>query len=389
MMEVDESPANEHKAAKADPEVQLYLTLLVVVYFIDQKNLETAFALAEGLVVAVQNFNRRTADSIAAYVYFYYSLLHEKLGKLAECLPVLLAAQRNASLRHDTDSEAVLINLLLRNYLHYNLYDQADKLAAKVVFPDAAGNNQMARHMFYLGRIKAIQLDYSASHKYLMQAIKKSPQYAAPGFQQTAYKFAVIVQLLMGEIPERSIFRVAALQKSLIPYFHITQAVRIGDLSKFQETLTKYGQNFKQDKTFFLIQRLRHNVIKTGVKMINLAYSRISLRDICAKLFLDSEEDAEYIVAKAIRDGVIDAELDHEKGYVKSKENVDIYSSSEPQIALHQRILFCLNLHDESVKAMRYPESLQPKKDFETAEEVHDIDAEIANIIEDMEDDDL
>lgn len=45
-------------------------------------------------------------------------------------------------------------------------------------------------------------------------------------------------------------------------------------------------------------RRLRHNVIKTGVRMISLSYSRISLKDICLKLQLDSEEDAEYIVAK-------------------------------------------------------------------------------------------
>ena len=44
--------------------------------------------------------------------------------------------------------------------------------------------------------------------------------------------------------------------------------------------------------------RLHHNVIKTGVRMINLSYSRISLTDIAQKLQLDSPEDAEFIVAK-------------------------------------------------------------------------------------------
>ena len=47
-----------------------------------------------------------------------------------------------------------------------------------------------------------------------------------------------------------------------------------------------------------LIIRLRHNVIKAGVRMINLSYSRISLTDIAQKLQLDSPEDAEFIVAK-------------------------------------------------------------------------------------------
>ena len=52
---------------------------------------------------------------------------------------------------------------------------------------------------------------------------------------------------------------------------------------------------------FFFFSRLRHNVIKAGVRMINLSYSRISLSDIALKLQLDSPEDAEFIVAKVGR----------------------------------------------------------------------------------------
>jgi 26S proteasome regulatory subunit N3 len=89
-------------------------------------------------------------------------------------------------------------------------------------------------------------------------------------------------------------------------------------LQKFQETLAKYGDVFHADKNMTLILRLRHNVIKTGIRRISVSYARISLKDICLKLQLDSEEDAEYIVAKAIRDGVIDATIDHENGFMKS-----------------------------------------------------------------------
>lgn len=73
---------------------------------------------------------------------------------------------------------------------------------------------------------------------------------------------------------------------------------------------------------------MRHNVIKTGIRMISLSYSKISLRDICIKLHLDSEEDAQFIVAKAIRDGVIDATLDHNRGYMKSKVSWKEYKSN-------------------------------------------------------------
>ncbi|XP_014680001.1 PREDICTED: 26S proteasome non-ATPase regulatory subunit 3-like, partial [Priapulus caudatus] len=76
----------------------------------------------------------------------------------------------------------------------------------------------------------------------------------------------------------------------------------------------------------------------------------------------------EYIVAKAIRDGVIEATINHMKGFMQSKDNIDIYCTREPQAAFHQRISFCLDIHNHSVKAMRYP----PKsynKDLESAEE--------------------
>lgn len=76
----------------------------------------------------------------------------------------------------------------------------------------------------YLGQIKATQLEYTEAHKNLQQAIRKAPQNAATaGFQQAVYKLSIIVQLLMGEIPDRSIFRLPVLRKSLVPYLHICQ----------------------------------------------------------------------------------------------------------------------------------------------------------------------
>lgn len=255
-----------------------------------------------------------------------------------------------------------------------------------------------------VGKIRAIQLDYTESHKHLMQAIRKAPHAPmAAGFQQAVlfrfsflgaasfsscpfpflfraikvHKLSVIVQLLLGEIPERSTFRQPVLKKPLLPYLHITQgkrffccrlffrlraasklfspflfkAVRIGDLLAFQKAMQEHGAQFQKDKTYTLILRLRHNVIKTGIRMVSLSYSRIPLKDLCQKLHLETEEDVEFIVAKvcsalflsfflfhpfshllffiyffyslkqAIRDGVIDASLDHQAKFMKSKAN--------------------------------------------------------------------
>ena len=102
------------------------------------------------------------------------------------------------------------------------------------------------------------------------------------------HKLLCIVQLLTGEIPERSVFRQPALQRSLRPYFQLTQvrtvpslhqkralccalflpvccnsnrrprvlqAVRIGDLSLFSSVLEKFRAIFSKDETYTLIIR--------------------------------------------------------------------------------------------------------------------------------------
>lgn len=127
------------------------------------------------------------------------------------------------------------------------------------------------------------------------------------------------------------------------------------------------------------------------MRNISLSYSRIYLKDVAAKLALDHPEDMESIAvrlrrstrslaslaalslshahcppyrgramgptfpprpspvppnpphsslptpapsqAKAIRDGVIEATLDHKEGVLYSKEPSDVYSTLEPQVS--------------------------------------------------------
>lgn len=389
-MEVEAATPAKLAEGSVSIEVEIYFGYLVVLHLHDQEEYILGSKLSTRLVDLIVAVNRRTLDELAAKIYFYHARFYELQGTLAQCRPQLLTLQKTATLRNDLESQAVLLNLILRNYLHYSLYDQADKLVSKSVMPESTSNNQMARYLYYLGRIKATQLEYTSAHRHLFQAFRKapaSPKYAA-GFQQAVQKFLVIVQLLMGTIPEHSLFKQPVFRKSLAPYLSIVQAVRVGDLAKFQQTLASFSPQFRADKTFTLILRLRHNVIKTGIRMISMSYSRISLKDICLKLQLDSEENAEYIVAKAIRDGVVDAKINHEKAYMQSTESSDVYSTAEPQDAFHERINFCLNLHDDCVKSMRYPMGLSDKKDAVNPEDTREEEINLLSEIMDADDDD-
>merc|ERR1712032_77695 len=273
----------------------------------------------------------------------------------------------------------------------YNLYEQALKLVQKTYFPESRPNAQYARYLLYIGQIKAVQLEYSEAHSKLMQAIRKAPQSpsVALGFKLSATKLATVVELLMGGIPDRSTFTQKELRDALRPYCAITQAVRSGDLNAFKEEMQRHEALFKKDKTFTLINRLRYNVIKTGLRSINLSYSRISLADICKKLGLETAQDAAGVVAKAVVDGVIDATIDHDQQFLKSKQRFDLYSSCEPQKALHKRIAFCLQMHNDAVKAMAYPDLSNDKDAEEDPEKRREREKQQMANVDDDDDDDM
>jgi 26S proteasome regulatory subunit N3 len=62
-----------------------------------------------------------------------------------------------------------------------------------------------------------------------------------------------------------------------------------------------------------------------------------------------------YIYIHIHSDGVIEASLDHEAGCLVSNEVADLYLTDEPQRAFHRRIVFCLDVHNDAVRSMRYP----------------------------------
>ncbi|EHA8590697.1 putative 26S proteasome non-ATPase regulatory subunit 3 [Cocos nucifera] len=154
--------------------------------------------------------------------------------------------------------------------------------------------------------------------KSLLQAAPKAP-IGARGFQIQCNKWAVIVRLLLVEIPERTVFMQKGMKKALTPYFELTNAGQIGDLELFRTVAEKFSGTFNSDRMHYLIVRLRHNVIRTG--------------------------------------------LHHGNGWIVSKETGDIYSTNEPQIAFNSRIVFCLNMHNEAVRALRFPPNSHKEKE--------------------------
>jgi len=235
MTDAAAEPVPEVEAAAASPpvatpapivdliEVEVYLFLFVLAALVKYKLGAEALETAEKLVVRCQQFNRRTLDTFQAKVYTYYATIHEQFAHdLPAIRNTLLAAHRTACLRYDEVGQATLVNLILRNYLAENLYEQAYKFMSKTTFPENVSNNQFVRYLYYVGKIQAVQLEYTEAYTKLSQSIRKAPQNTAFGFRRTVHKLSIIVQLLMGEVPERSVFNQDELRTALAPYLQLT-----------------------------------------------------------------------------------------------------------------------------------------------------------------------
>lgn len=358
-MDVD-PPAGEPAGKGAQPEETLYCYFLLCQLLVDGKQNDKLLQVAEAALAYIRRFNRRTLDALAARIYFYYSLAYERAGKLQNIRSALLELHCTAVLRHDEAGQEVLLNLLLRNYLHYSLYEQAEKLRAQAPRPDTSrSNQQFCRYLYYLGRIRAVQLEYTEAKECLLQASRKAPA-VARGFAISVTKWLTVVRLLLGEVPERSEFQAKGMQAALRPYLELTQAVRNGDVAAFNRIAAAHATTFVGDRIHNLINRLHHNVIRAALRRMSVAYSRISLKDVAAKLGLKGVADVESIVAKTIRDGSISATIDHEGGCLCSRELGDAYVTAEPQAAFHARTAFCMDIHNEAVRAMRYDAAEAP-----------------------------
>ena len=130
------------QAGDPHPEVEAYLSNIVINNLLRDSKNDTAADLAAKVLTHFSQFNKRNLDVFTSQTTSFLSLAHQNLGTLSSIRHFLLKAHRSACLQHNEFGQATIINLLLRNYLNDSLYDQASKLVAKVRFPETASVNQ-------------------------------------------------------------------------------------------------------------------------------------------------------------------------------------------------------------------------------------------------------
>lgn len=295
-------------------------------------------------------------DQLLAKLVQCCARLEHLAGIRSESLPTYLFLFKVASLQHCVEATASLINQILRIYCSEKRFDLADKFHSKCTFPlKEVDINQVAKFLYYSSLISVIRLDYTGGLQNIQLAIRKASADAV-GFHLQATKLLCITQLLVGEFPERAVFDGRIMRNALLPYLEVAKCVRSGDVSRFDQVVKAHSDaSFKRDGFFSLVQRLRHSALNAQVKRICSVYSRISLSDVQRLLQLDGVRDAEYVLLKCIKEGVIDAFISHSEGFVQSLECSSVFDSDEPSTALEKRIRYALEMRRESRRSMHYP----------------------------------
>ncbi len=371
------------RGALADsPVVAAYLGLVGAALLLEGGHVAASEEALLATVAALEELNDRSLDALLARAYYLVSRIYDIVGHAATSPlhGVLMAGFRRSALVHDTEAHGVIYNALLRSFIFSGHIEAAASLIATSPYPlggtttpakDGAaaaaappsgktlpavsGSNQ-ARFHYYNAMVLAIQADYGGAKGHAIEAIRKAPTArGAVGFVQAATKLLVTVELLRGDVPDRALFSQVRLAKCLAPYLVVAQAVRLGDLPRFQRALAAFGDVFAADRTVVLVRRLHHNVLKAGLRRLAAAYTRIPLADVQRKLSLSSLADAEFVLLKAISDGAVDGEIVQEGAYLQTRAKKNAFYTTAPQLALNDRIGQLNALHNDCLRAMTFP----------------------------------
>lgn len=145
------------------PECQLFIYDLLLMKLIDDGDYKNAKEFGDFIFARLKNVNLRTLDHLGAKAMYFIGVANEKKGDLAVIRQLMFESYKTACLRKDMIGQATITNIILRSYLSQNLYEPARQFVIKTTFPQNASNNQFSRYLYYLGRIKAVQLEYSES----------------------------------------------------------------------------------------------------------------------------------------------------------------------------------------------------------------------------------
>ncbi|KAK4537035.1 hypothetical protein CDCA_CDCA10G3060 [Cyanidium caldarium] len=234
----------------------------------------------------------------------------------------LMMSDRTADERYSKRQGALgMIVFLLRIYFALNNLRLCTSLVRTVESPgfpavDAGfALDQRVPYHYYVGRMALYEDRYAAAAEHLTRATRECPLRYARN-RRRLLTYLVPVRLALGRMPSSRLLQ----RYGLVQYTGICQALRTGDIARFDWQLHRYAGHFRRTGTMLLIERLRPLVYRALFRRIAqlLRSTRIAL-EACRCGMLDAEmelDEVECVLANLIYQGYVRGYLSHEKRYL-------------------------------------------------------------------------
>lgn len=223
-----------------------------------------------------------------------------------------------------------------------------------------------ARLHYYHSLTLAHQAKYEDARLEVLMAQRLAPHAKlSVGFEQHLQRLSLVVDLLLMDIPSRSVFRLPKMERMLKDggYLCLTRAVRVGDFACYEQLLEDKDSCFRRDSLHVLVGLLERNVLCSGLKRIIKAYGRIGIIDITRKLGLPSTDRTLEMVKASINDNTLPGcHLESKESSLADNvvlvvgEEVLQYRTSQPTKAFIERIQTLTELSRHCRMSMQYPE---------------------------------
>lgn len=254
---------------------------------------------------------------------------------------------------------AVIVEIL-NNYLADNHFAQAYQFLSSSVFPpyDKVDQHVLRQFIYNKALIYAVYEEYTESLAELYTIVRLSTAVAENDtFYLTIVRLFVLVSLLVGQIPEKTMLESAYIKKSLEPqYFAIITAVREGDVDKFSAVVSN-AENialFKTHGVYPFITRLPPTIVRAGLIKLTTIYTTIPVSKVGTLLNIP-QEDVHAVVNKAIFDGVISARVD-EQDVLHTINPKEQYMTAGPKATLVKKINHVQSLYQQCQQGKKYLE---------------------------------
>ncbi|KAH0485035.1 MAG: hypothetical protein KVP17_002424 [Porospora cf. gigantea B] len=324
----------------------------------DTQILELARPLADLLLTEGLRLATPETDAIIARGILHFFRVLELLGCPEMAKQRLMQAFQKGKLHSLPEVQASSANCILRLLLLTSSYEEATQFALLASFPsDSTNVASFARYLLTIGEIQALRMEYDDAIQKIKLALRKTHNRGA--FLRKAIRLLIVLELLTGGQPSRTLFE----DGSLSEYEALVLAVRVGDLQEFGKVVMLHEETFRRQGTLKLVLRLRHAVLRMGLKNIDKAYQKIPLTRVMQKLGLESVSEAEGVVCQGVADGIFNGTLNHETQILQCKSAANNVGAVGE---LTKRVQLVLQLHEEALVSVPYEVAEEEDPDQKT-----------------------